>query len=704
VTESLPTSSSQSAGRLDSWKEIARYLNRDESTVQRWERRESMPVHRHVHDKRGSVYAYAAELDAWWRGRRQKLKSERLNSAETAPVSPGGVPAGDFTAESGNWRRRWWVGIAAAVALLPATFLALNWLPRHSGRGDASRALLRLTSTSGVNIDPALSPDGSLLAYASDRGGSGDLDIWVQPTREERPSRVTSAPGDELEPSFSPDSGSIVFSTGEGAGIYIVAAAGGEPRLLVAAVRARTPRFSPDGQRVTYWTGPPVWVTTVTRATTGLFVIPASGGPPRALAPEFAQARYGAWSPDGKKILFLGSRERDPDQSSLDWYLVDVDGGEPIRTGALEVLRRGGLKGVPIPGGWSRDGAVIFANYDEEASNVWQLPISAATGRVAGEPARLTFGTAIERSPTFSSSGHVFFTSVAENVDVWRLPLDAKTGLASGAIERVTDNAAKDRLMNISDDGRTMAFVSSRTGQDELWIRDMHAGRDRQITSSNARGGRINRDGSIVAVARPVSGRPGIDLIPATRGPGSPLCDDCSPGDWSPDGTRLVIQRGNPTRLLVRDISSGREIEVAAHPTWNLFQPRFSPDGRWIVFHTTNTPSLRQIYTVPVVSDVPASVEAWIPIVRDFGVQPSWAVDGSAIYYFSSTDGALCVWLQPVDSGTKRPVGSPQAVQHFHQSRLRAFAAGAAASNHVAAGYLYVTLAASAANIWMLER
>ena len=56
--------------RLDSWKEIARYLHRDESTVQRWEKREGMPVHRHLHEKRGSVYAFTPELDAWWQGRR----------------------------------------------------------------------------------------------------------------------------------------------------------------------------------------------------------------------------------------------------------------------------------------------------------------------------------------------------------------------------------------------------------------------------------------------------------------------------------------------------------------------------------------------------------------------------------------------------------------------------------------------------------
>src|ERR1700732_57741 len=55
--------------RLDSWKEIAAYLDRDVTTVQRWEKREGMPVHRHLHDRMGSVYAFRAELDAWARSR-----------------------------------------------------------------------------------------------------------------------------------------------------------------------------------------------------------------------------------------------------------------------------------------------------------------------------------------------------------------------------------------------------------------------------------------------------------------------------------------------------------------------------------------------------------------------------------------------------------------------------------------------------------
>jgi Helix-turn-helix domain len=67
--------------RLDSWKEIAEYLNRDVTTVQRWERREGMPVHRHLHDRMGSVYASRAELDAWMRSRKLRAAQETGNNA-----------------------------------------------------------------------------------------------------------------------------------------------------------------------------------------------------------------------------------------------------------------------------------------------------------------------------------------------------------------------------------------------------------------------------------------------------------------------------------------------------------------------------------------------------------------------------------------------------------------------------------------------
>src|ERR1700758_5846142 len=84
--------------RLNSWKEIAVYLKRDVPTVQRWERREAMPVHRHLHDRQGSVFAFRSELDRWWAGRGQRLTLEAHGErAPAQPTSAGGPATAEVT-------------------------------------------------------------------------------------------------------------------------------------------------------------------------------------------------------------------------------------------------------------------------------------------------------------------------------------------------------------------------------------------------------------------------------------------------------------------------------------------------------------------------------------------------------------------------------------------------------------------------------
>src|SRR6516164_9616000 len=84
-----PASAKPLDERLDSWKEIAKYLDRDVTTVQRWEKREGMPVHRHMHDKRGSVYALTEELDLWMNSRRlSEADSESQPEVEVLTVDP----------------------------------------------------------------------------------------------------------------------------------------------------------------------------------------------------------------------------------------------------------------------------------------------------------------------------------------------------------------------------------------------------------------------------------------------------------------------------------------------------------------------------------------------------------------------------------------------------------------------------------------
>ena len=207
----------------------------------------------------------------------------------------------------------------------------------------------------------------------------------------------------------------------------------------------------------------------------------------------------------------------------------------------------------------------------------------------------------------------------------------------------------------------------------------------------------------MLAVTRGPVSDAGVDLLPTAGGTASPLCDNCQPVDWSPDGKRLLIRRGSPARLYITDTAARQETELAAHVAWNLVQGRFSPDGRWVAFHTMNTPAGRQVYVVPAFAKGPVAQDAWIPIVTDFGMHPAWTPDGTGLYYFSSRDGAFCVWLQAVDAATKRPLGEPRPVHHFHNPRLQA-GTGAVTTSYLADGYLYMTVTESTANVWKLSR
>src|SRR6202051_1684997 len=112
---------------LDSEKEIASYVKRDVSTVQRWEKREGMPIHRHVHDKRGSVYALSSELDAWLQSRKLSLDEEEKDHGAKTPADA----EGDHR-PSQAWRLRRWL-VFAGVAAAPLITRYLHLPPSHPG-------------------------------------------------------------------------------------------------------------------------------------------------------------------------------------------------------------------------------------------------------------------------------------------------------------------------------------------------------------------------------------------------------------------------------------------------------------------------------------------------------------------------------------------------------------------------------------------
>jgi TolB-like protein/Tfp pilus assembly protein PilF len=158
--------------RLESWKEIATYLGRDVTTVRRWEKREGMPVHRHVHDKGGSVYAFSSELETWLQSRKLCLEEEDEGDKAETPVDADHGP-------KGTPRARLWLVVAgmAVLALLSVTYVLIR---SHAGNSRqakiSSLAVLPLKNLSGDSTQEYLA-DGMTEALIGRLSGIHDLRV-----------------------------------------------------------------------------------------------------------------------------------------------------------------------------------------------------------------------------------------------------------------------------------------------------------------------------------------------------------------------------------------------------------------------------------------------------------------------------------------------------------------------------------------------
>jgi eukaryotic-like serine/threonine-protein kinase len=289
-----------------------------------------------------------------------------------------------------------------------------------------------------------LSLDGSLVLYASTGAGRGNLDLWLQRIAGGTAVRLTSDDADDHAPDFSPDGTAVAFrSERAGGGVYVMPALGGDARLIAPA--ARRPRFSPDGTSIAYWTGLPLGGTR--GVGTAIFVVPANGGNPRRVAPEFVSARNPIWSPDGCALFFFGRRSESspgsartigPNVSSLlmkqfDWWYVPTQGGDPVATGVYPALVAKGISFAPDTGGdslpdsWGPEG-VLFSATMGQATNLWRVKVSLATGKIDGVPVRLTTGAGADHRPSVDKLGHVVFQASRSNDAVFALSLEPHTG------------------------------------------------------------------------------------------------------------------------------------------------------------------------------------------------------------------------------------------------------------------------------------
>jgi Tol biopolymer transport system component len=604
----------------------------------------------------------------------------------------------------GRW---WWLAAAAACA---AVSFAVGWRLHGPQAALPPWNLTRLTADVGFSGFPALSPDGKLVAYSSDRSLDGEGDLYVKQTAGGQPIRLTSDGAGNTTPDFSPDGSKIVFrSNRDSGGIYEIPAFGGEVRLL--ARDGLNPRYSPDGSQVAYWVGAENVAVAVPGSGT-VWVVPVAGGQPQRVGPNFAASRYPIWSPDGKHLLCIGyTSPKAYESSSLDWWLVATNGGETVKTGAYDALLHAGLKAglfeaalpnIPRPGCWSAANTVIANTSSGDTQNLWEIGVSPRTGKVSGVLKRLTAGAGNEVDPSCAPGGAITFTNVETRRDVWSLPFDLDRGTSKGALERITQGPAWREHASLSNNGRYVAFASNQTGRVNIWMRDLATGKEFSVASSSFahRFPVIDASGAKVAFSAYEKDKR-VVYVAAPGGVPEKLCEGCLRAtDWSRDEKTLLVFGGSPYQINVLDVASHRQTPLLKHPTYNLLYGRFSPDNRWVSFTVRIQPNRGRIAIAPVDGPKPVPESAWITITESEAEDwANWSPNGKTLYFTSRRDGHFCLWGQRIDATSRRPVGEPFAVLHLH-GRVSYRQGGWSA----AGGRIALQLVEATGNVWMMSR
>jgi Tol biopolymer transport system component len=602
--------------RLDSWKEIAAYLKRDITTVQRWEKREGMPVHRHLHDRMGSVYAFRAELDTWTRSRHLRAAQDNENNSPSAnaPVAP--------TDSTVSTSRRWKFVVpltAAGIALVIGAYL---WVQRteYFWRNPISEARFQtVTDFDGAEQAAAVSRDGHFVAFLSDR--DGQMDVWVTQVGSGQFHNLTRGSAKDIaNPSvrtlgFSPDGSLVTFwlrkqgsASGSGIDIWGVPTLGGQPSPYLEGVAEY--EWSHDGSRLAYHTpgpGDPLFVSSGNRRVEG---------PPIYTAPSGLHSHFPSWAPDTAFIYFVqGSL---PDK--LDIWRIAPGGGVPERitshngclTYPVLLNRRTLMYLASDPDGsgpWlysmdverriphrltsgldrytslaaSADGRRLAVTLASPKKTLWRLRIADSPTEASGAT-RISLTTGTGFSPRLGANYLLYVSATSTSESIWKLANGAGTELWSGQGARIFGGPA------ISPDGRNIAFSARQHGQTLLYVMQADGTNARIVTDSLDLQGAPAwaPDGQSITSAADDHGVPHLFRVPVNgRSPALFVQDYSVDPAWAPDG-RFVVYSGPDigTTFSVKAVTA----EAAAHALPALTLTRgarhlaFLPEGRALVF------------------------------------------------------------------------------------------------------------------------
>ena len=649
----------------------------------------------------------------------QKDPKRRLRDIGDAHT---GLHAGDAltgTPTRINKMTRIWQAVAVLAAIIAATLAVDRWR-RPPAAVERPRELTRVTSDSGFTTEPSVSADGRFVAYASDRAGAGNLDIWVQQTAGGGSAvRLTDDPTDDRSPSISPDGTLVAFRSGRGGGgIYVIPALGGDARLI--APEGRVPKFSPDNRSIAYWTGS--WLATrAVQSVRRTYVVGINGGAPVQVGGDLASAGDPVWSPDGTMLLVYGRRSTAGGDTQANWWIAPVSGGPSRATNAYSVFRDAGLavedpNPQPYPAAWLAND-VLFSATHNDVRAVWRASIDTASGRF-GVPVEITHGTSYDEHPA-AGRDILMFAAQARRRVILGLPMDANAGRALGTVRVLRSDENEEGRATIAKDGSRMTFPRYDAASGFISVLDLRSGRERQITATRRTplNPIISPDGTWVAYTESASdegGGSGAGLgvvLPVDGGTTRRICDDCEVYQWLQSNKAIVALRRASGTIAIIDVDTLVEVPILSpsgengpagdpRPMGGPFgRPLVSYDERFISFIHSG-----QAYVAPFSRSGPILRNDWQRILSmsQSGERTcGWSPDGQLLYFLLERDGFRCLYAVRIDPRTGAASGAPFPVAHFHDASRTWGSTGF--NSAVAQGLFVFNQYEYSGNIWMLK-
>jgi eukaryotic-like serine/threonine-protein kinase len=519
----------------------------------------------------------------------EEIRADLNSGPATAPVEGLG--------KSRPARRT--AAILMAVAASAAVLVSAAWL--WLGHKGPTPYAAPLTSYPGWEIHPSFSPDGGQVAFAWRREGS--FDIYVKQLGVEEPFRLTSHPSSEFSPAWSPDGAWIAFLRivdSARVAAVVVSQRGGSERILS--------EFEyPIGHRNLAWTPDGKWLVAGGRTTpaepVGLFLLSLETGEQRRLTLPEGNARdiSPSVSPDGRSIVF----SRNIADARADLYLLRLT-AELTASEDPQRLPAGGLYNSNPA--WTPNAREILFSAGEATAGgqLWRMAVSPRA-----TPKRLSLQDRSADHPAVSArNGRVAYTVRQFVSNIWRADLSGP-GQTVRRPERFIASTYTDLEPDFSPDGARIAFMSTRTGQFEIWICNRDGSQPRQLTSLGA-----------------LSNRP----------------------RWSPDGEKIVFYSdasGNREVYTIR-ADGGTPVQITFGPDRDT-NPEWSRDGRWIYFISDRDAVSQRVWKVPA-----AGGEAIL--VDGMGEAPLESADGRHLYFGSGWPDNYKLHRVPMTGGPREVV------------------------------------------------